>query len=80
MARTRTAPCRYYICEGSCEKGLEGTFNKACQKCKSYIRVYQPPHKKSFNPNDSWRRKKEKNKEKILDDIMREDLEDNEIF
>lgn len=29
--------CIHYVCEKRCKLGKEGTHNKACQKCKSYI-------------------------------------------
>lgn len=36
MARTREIVCEYYVCEGNCLKGREGTFNKQCQICNKY--------------------------------------------
>lgn len=36
MARDRETPCRFYVCEGNCEKGREGTHNSYCQRCKLY--------------------------------------------
>ena len=36
MAKTREIACIYYDCEGSCLKGREGTFWKACQTCAKY--------------------------------------------
>lgn len=36
MAKTREAVCKYYICEGSCEKGRDAHFWKYCQKCRLY--------------------------------------------
>lgn len=36
MAKTREIVCEYYICEGNCSKGREGTFNKCCQTCNKY--------------------------------------------
>lgn len=36
MAKTREIACQFYEYEGGCLKGREGTFNKACQKCKLY--------------------------------------------
>ena len=36
MAKDRERVCAYYVCEGQCLKGREGTFNKACQTCNKY--------------------------------------------
>lgn len=36
MAKDRERACRWYKNENNCSKGHEGTFNKACQKCKDY--------------------------------------------
>lgn len=36
MARDRERACKYYICEGNCSKGREGTFRKQCQICSKY--------------------------------------------
>ncbi len=36
MARTREIVCEFYVCEGNCSKGREGTFNKCCQTCNKY--------------------------------------------
>ena len=36
MARTRERQCEFYICEGQCSKGREGTFLKQCQTCNQY--------------------------------------------
>ena len=36
MARTRERQCEFYICEGQCSKGREGTFLKQCQTCNKY--------------------------------------------
>ena len=35
--KDRGVVCKFYICEGSCSKGREGTFNKYCQKCDKYF-------------------------------------------
>jgi len=37
MAKTREKVCVYYMNEGNCIKGHEGTFNHKCQKCKDYL-------------------------------------------
>lgn len=34
--KDREIACEFYICEGSCSKGREGTFRKACQTCSKY--------------------------------------------
>lgn len=36
MAKDREITCIHYKCEGCCDLGHEGTFHKACQKCKQY--------------------------------------------
>ena len=36
MAKTREIVCEFYVCEGQCSKGREGTFNKSCQTCQKY--------------------------------------------
>ena len=56
MARDIEIVCQYYICEGQCSKGREGTFRKACQHCSLYT------HLKGGKPArvDNRRRKFEK--------------------
>ena len=34
--KERGVVCKFYVCEGSCSKGREGTFHKYCQKCDKY--------------------------------------------
>lgn len=34
--KDREIACMYYINEGNCSKGREGTFRKACQTCDKY--------------------------------------------
>lgn len=36
MAKDREIQCKFYICEGSCSKGREGTFRGSCQHCAKY--------------------------------------------
>ena len=36
MAKDRERQCSFYVCEGQCLKGREGTFRKACQTCNKY--------------------------------------------
>jgi len=35
--KDRERACKYYVYEGSCAKGREGTFRKACQVCNLYL-------------------------------------------
>ena len=37
MAKTREIACQFYIAEGNCSKGREGTFRGKCQKCNKYL-------------------------------------------
>ena len=39
MAKDRYVACYYYIAEGKCKKGREGTFYKKCQTCDKYLPV-----------------------------------------
>ena len=78
MAHSRDTACKYYICEGECEKGKEGTFNKACQKCKLYSPI---THKKSFRPHNIRKAKREeyeRQQEKEMMDEMWFDEENEE--
>lgn len=36
MAKDRLTPCKFYVCEGNCAKGREGTFNVYCKRCNKY--------------------------------------------
>lgn len=36
MAKDRLTVCKFYICEGNCTKGREGTLNNYCQRCSLY--------------------------------------------
>lgn len=36
MARDRERACEYYLNEGNCMKGHEGTFRDCCQTCYEY--------------------------------------------
>ena len=64
----REVACIYYVNEGNCLKGKEGTFRKACQICKKY----RP--KKGGNParKNLKKHKIEKDKERDLDEMMRD--------
>ena len=44
MAKDREIACKYYICEGNCSEGREGTFRNQCQRCDKYdpVRGGQP--------------------------------------
>jgi hypothetical protein len=37
--KDREIACQFYIYEGNCSKGREGTFRKQCQTCKKYVPV-----------------------------------------
>lgn len=83
MAQVRNVACKYYISEADCEKGFEGTFRRACQTCKFYSAAQQQQPKKRkkqnfIDPDEVWRRKKEKNKEEYLKRQMLEDLENED--
>ena len=64
----REVACIYYVSEGDCLKGKEGTFRKACQICKKY----RP--KKGGTParKNLKKHKIEKDKERDLDEMMRD--------
>ena len=36
MAKDRLTPCKYYICNGECEKSRDADHNGYCQKCDKY--------------------------------------------
>ena len=36
MAKTREIQCVYYLNEGNCAKGRDGTFTRKCQTCNLY--------------------------------------------
>jgi len=36
MAKTREVACKFYINEGNCSKGRDGTFRRKCQHCNLY--------------------------------------------
>lgn len=56
MSKVREVACEFYVCEGVCTKGREGTFRKQCQICNKYspIKGGRPARK------DLRREKKEK--------------------
>lgn len=48
MAKDRGVACEYYVCEGSCKIGREGTFFHYCQHCSKYKPI---PGGKNIRPN-----------------------------
>lgn len=81
MAQARTAICRYYESEGNCEKDFEGTFKKACQTCSYYSPIQKQTQKKkkaSIEPDDLWRKKKAKDRNRAIKRQMIEDLENED--
>ena len=46
MAKDRLEPCKFYICEGECSKGRDGTHHNYCQRCDKY---YPRVRKKHLN-------------------------------
>lgn len=36
MSKDRIEPCKYYVCQGECEKGRDAEHNGYCQKCGKY--------------------------------------------
>ena len=36
MAKDRITPCKFYICEGECEKGRKSELSGYCNHCKLY--------------------------------------------
>lgn len=57
--KDREVACQFYICEGNCSKGKEGTFRKACQTCNKY------------NPIKGGRPARVDNRRKKMDKIMK---------
>ena len=67
MADTREIICEYYEWEGQCSKGREGTFRKACQKCKKYkAKKGRLPARQNLK-----KQKAEKIKERDIKQMMR---------
>lgn len=73
MAQNRDVACRFYLAEGQCEKGKEGTFSKACQKCKQYSPM---TYKKSFRPPNLRKMKREEYERRQEKEMMDEWLEE----
>ena len=64
----REISCVYYDFEGSCLKGKEGTFRKACQTCKKYR-----PKKGSLPARQNLKKQKaEKIKDRDMKQMMRD--------
>lgn len=62
MARVREIQCEFYICEGQCSKGREGTFYKQCQICDKYRK--KPGGKPARIDNRKQREERRLRKEK----------------
>lgn len=68
MAATREIACEFYMWEGECSKGREGTFRKTCQTCKKY-----KPKKGALPARKNLKKQKtEKHIEKDIKRMMRE--------
>lgn len=82
MAQTRNVVCKFYESEGNCDKDFEGTFKKACQTCSFYSPVQRQPQQKrkrqTIEPDDLWRKKKAKDRDRRLKQKMIEDLENED--
>lgn len=67
--KDRNVICQYYNFEGSCEKGREGTFLHACQKCRLYSakRGYAPATRKNLK-----KRKIEEQRDRDFNSMMKE--------
>lgn len=64
----REVACVYYVYEGECLKGREGTFKKACQICKKY-----KPKKGGTAARSNLKKQKiAKIKERDIEDMMRD--------
>ena len=64
----REVACVYYVYEGECLKGKEGTFKKACQICKKY-----KPKKGGAAARGNLKKQKiAKIKERDIEDMMRD--------
>lgn len=56
MAKAREVACKFYMNEGNCSKGRDGTFRKQCQYCNLYVPI---PGGKPARP-DTRQEKKQK--------------------
>lgn len=61
MAKTREIVCEYYVCEGTCTKGREGTFRGKCQTCNKY------------NPKKGAKPARTDNRRRKLDKIIKKE-------
>lgn len=64
----REVACVYYVYEGECLKGREGTFKKACQICKKY----KPKKGGAAARRNLKKQKIAKIKERDIEDMMRD--------
>lgn len=64
----REVACVYYVYEGECLKGKEGTFKKACQICKKY----KPKKGGAAARHNLKKQKIAKIKERDIEDMMRD--------
>lgn len=62
--KVRERVCQFYICEGSCSKGREGTFYGKCQTCNKYL------------PMPGARPNRVDNRKKKMDKILKKDSYD----
>lgn len=54
MAKFHEAPCKYYLNEGNCEKGRDGTYRSYCQKCSKYEPRKGYASKPNKKKEDKW--------------------------
>ena len=67
--KDRNVICEHYNYEGNCLKGKEGTFLRACQKCRSYKakKGYAPATRKNLK-----KRKIEEQRDRDFNSMMKE--------
>ena len=58
MARYREEVCKYYVCEGKCEKDRTANFKGYCQRCTKYESRCKVKH---FNKKREYNEKLIKN-------------------
>lgn len=69
MAKTREIVCMYYVCEGNCSKGREGTFNRCCQTCNKYKKKPGAAPRRTDTRNKKMNKIKNKETFKIMKDF-----------